>query len=111
MANALSAIKANSDPDREAVAVPVDVQRIAAAAKKTKAQLPAYAFELPVALASNPDVLEELLTSLLELSSTSIAEPNAREGLRRRLTETGVPPGQHDFWNRNLALMRWLLEP
>lgn len=111
MADALSAVKANSDPDREAISVLVDVKKIASVANKTMQRLPSLTFELPVALAARPELLEELLASLLELSDPGVAEPLAREGLRHRLDRAQVPRAQYDFWNRNLSLMRWLLSP
>jgi hypothetical protein len=103
--------KLKPDPERDVIPILVDAENIAARAEKAKPRSLYSVFEIPVALADQPDLLHRCLDALLDFANSQIAERDATEGFRARLREMGVPDTQWHRWASNLRLMRWLLEP
>lgn len=89
--------------------VPVPVETLAKTTSKNPHNLPT-AFEIPVALAQNPQQFDEALSALVELTQPHHSIEAARTGLENRLLKLGLPEDQIRTWHRNLRLMRWLLQ-
>ncbi|MCS7265766.1 MAG: SAM-dependent methyltransferase [Armatimonadetes bacterium] len=93
---------------QQIVSVPVDIGYLAKIAKKCQRELPT-AFNLPTDLSE--ERLNATIDALLELSDPSISENDARNGLKAKLADLDIPIEQIGFWQSNLRLMRWLLQP
>jgi type I restriction-modification system DNA methylase subunit len=89
--------------------VPVPVETLAKTTSKNPHNLPT-AFEIPVALAQNPQQFDEALSALVELAQPHHSIEAARTGLENRLRRLDLAPDQISTWHRNLRLMRWLLQ-
>ncbi len=110
MADSLS-LPENSG-SRQFISVPVDISNLAKMAGKKRMQNLQSAFNLPAELAEQPDLLNHAIDALLKFADPSIeSDSAAREGFKARLAELNIPLEQVSFWQGNLRLMRWLLQP
>jgi hypothetical protein len=112
MADSLSPGKltVKPDPEKDAIRISVDCERISIRAGKPTPSNLYPVFELPAALASQPETLHESLNALLDFAGPETSEADALQGLRRRLDDLGVPAAHWHYWANNVRLMRWLLE-
>ena len=91
--------------------VPVPVETLAKTTSKAKDAHDLHtAFEIPVALAQDPKKFDKALSALVELAQPHHSIQTARTGLEKRLLKLGLTEDQIRTWQRNLRLMRWLLQ-
>ena len=91
--------------------VPVPVETLAKTTSKAKDAHDLHtAFEIPVALAQDPKKFDKALSALVKLAQPHQSIEDARTGLENRLLELGLTEDQIRTWQRNLRLMRWLLQ-
>jgi SAM-dependent methyltransferase len=96
---------------QEVLSVPVDTENLSKiAGKETPKNLP-QAFHIPAAVAAHPERLSGALNALQEFAKHEVSEEDAANGLSTRLKELGIPSNQQWWWQNNLRLMRWLLQP
>jgi len=92
------------------LSVPVPVKTLAKTTSKKKDRNLPSAFEIPVALAQDHKKFNEAVSALVELAQPHHSIEAARTGLENRLLELGLLEDQIRTWQRNLRLMRWLLQ-
>lgn len=96
---------------RQFISVRVDISNLAKMTGKKRPRDMQSAFNLPAELAERPDLLNDAIDALLEFAHPSISDSVAKEGFKARLAELNIPLEQVSFWQGNLRLMRWLLQP
>jgi methylase of polypeptide subunit release factors len=96
---------------QQVLTVPVDLKTLAKmAGKKPTRNLP-QAFHLPAEMAMQPDRLNDAVDALLEFADPQISDFDASKGFSARLAELDIPLEHLGYWQSNLRLMRWLMQP
>jgi len=92
--------------------VPVNLNTLASLKGKELKEglLPAFLF--PLEVIERPDLLNELIDSIISFSDPQKNESDAKTGFKARLKDLNVPKVESDWWlwEKNLLLMRWLLQ-
>jgi SAM-dependent methyltransferase len=96
---------------QEVLSVPVDTENLSTMANKEIPKNLPQAFHIPAEVAAHPNRLSGVINALLEFADHAIGEKDANRGLSARLAELGIPSNQQWWWQSNLRLMRWLLQP